>query len=354
MKKLLFLVNPVAGAGAGAALAGRIAQEMRTRMPEDLYDIMFTTADAAAQARDLGPRYEIVAAAGGDGTISRIARGIAGLPEPPRLGVIPLGTGNDCARSLGLLPVRRRGGLAGLIDLISSGTASPVDMLTFGAEHMFINYAGLGRDAAIAAAFDRVRRRAPFRALCAHGGSRLLYFFIGLAGARHTCAPGIALSYQAPDGSTHALQFPHRLCQLVIGNIDSYGGGVRISSRTRMDDGLFEVAIMRGSARWVLLHLGRLTGRAYDSFGPADAVIQARQLALQPAACSTAQVDGETVAIEPHACLDVRFAARIQMIAALPQGPAWHQRVFKQYGGHCNAGAENPLTSLQKQATIKT
>jgi diacylglycerol kinase (ATP) len=320
MKKLLFLVNPVAGAGAGAALAGRIARAMRSRMPEGRYDIMFTTADATAQARDLAPRYETVVAAGGDGTISRIARGLAGLPAPVRLGVIPLGTGNDCARSLGLLPIRRRGGLAALIDLMQSGPVRPVDVLTFGPEHMFINYAGLGRDAAIAASFDRVRRRSPFSALCERGGSKFLYMLIGLACARHSCAPGIALSYQAPDGSTHALQFPHRLCQLVIGNIDSYGGGVRISSRTSMDDGLFEVAIIRGSARWVLLHLGRLTGRAYDSFGPADAVIQARQLGLQPAACSTAQVDGETVAIAPHACLDVRRAARIQMIAAPAPG----------------------------------
>lgn len=320
MKKILFLVNPVSGAGAGVPLAARIAHEMRSRMPVGLYDIIITTADATAQARELAPHYETVVAAGGDGTISRIARGIAGLKEPPRLGVVPLGTGNDCARSLGLLPILRQGGLAALIDLTMAGTTRPVDMLTFGQRHMFMNYAGLGRDAAIAAAFDRVRRRAPFSTLCAKGGSKLLYFFIGLACVRHTSAPGIAVSYQAPDGSSHELHFPQPLCQLVIGNIDSYGGGVRISSKTLMDDGLFEVAIMRGSARWVQLHLGRLTNRCYDSFGPGGAVIQARQLSLQPVSCSMAQIDGETVAIEPHALLDVRCAARLQMIAARPQG----------------------------------
>ncbi|MBM4309818.1 MAG: hypothetical protein FJ119_02565 [Deltaproteobacteria bacterium] len=320
MKKILFLVNPVSGAGAGVPLAARIAHEMRCRMPEGFYDISFTTADSTAQARDLAPYYETVVAAGGDGTISHIARGIAGLKEPPRLGVIPLGTGNDCARSLGLLPILRQGGLEALIDLNIAGPIRPVDMLTFGQRIMFISYAGLGRDAAIAAAFDRVRRRAPFSTLCAKGGSKLLYFFIGLACAWHTCAPGIDVSYQAPDGSSHELHFPQPLCQLIIGNIDSYGGGVRISSKTRMDDGLFEVAIMRGSARWVLLHLGRLTGASYDRFGSAGAVIQARQLSLQPASCSIAQIDGETVAIDPHALLDVRCAARIQMIAARPQG----------------------------------
>jgi len=320
MKKLLFLVNPVSGAGAGVPLAARIAQEMRSRLPKGLYDVMFTTSDATAQARELSAEYETVVAAGGDGTISRIARGIAGQPEPPRLGVIPLGTGNDCARSLGLLPLRRRGGLGALIDLAMQGRTRPVDMLSFGQRHLFMNYAGLGRDAAIAAAFDRVRRRAPFSTLCAKGGSKLLYALIGLACARRACPPGISLNYEAIDGSTHTLQFPQPLSQLVIGNIDSYGGGARISSKTRMDDGIFEVAIMRGSARWMLLHLGRLrTGRAYDSIAPSDAVIQARRLSLQPAACALAQIDGETVAIRPHELLDIRCTARIQMIAALPQ-----------------------------------
>ena len=181
---------------------------------------------------------------------------------------------------------------------------------------MFISYAGFGRDAAIAAAFDRLRRRAPYRSLCACGGSKLLYLLLGLACARQQCAPGLELSYQTDDGSTETLHFKHTLCQLLISNIDSYGGGACVSNRTHMDDGKLEVAIMRSNARWVLLHLSRLTNRPYDRLAPPDAVIQTRELSLCPADSVPAQIDGETIAVEPGERLNIRNVAQLQMIAA--------------------------------------
>ena len=44
--------------------------------------------------------FEVVAAAGGDGTLSEVLNGVVGTPA--KLGVIPLGTGNDFARCIGI------------------------------------------------------------------------------------------------------------------------------------------------------------------------------------------------------------------------------------------------------------
>jgi len=315
VKKLLFLVNPLSGASAGRALAEQIAAEMKNRLPAQDYDIVFTTPEARRQARNLASQYEIVVAAGGDGTLNHIARGLLESEQTPRMGIIPLGTGNDLARSLGLLTVLKQKGLGALLDIILAGKTRPVDMFTLGEQRMFMNYAGFGRDAAIATAFDRLRRRPLFRTLCVCGGGKLLYLFLTLACAGKKCGPGLELSYQKPDGSIETMQFTQSLPQLLITNIDSYGAGARVSSKSRMDDGLVEVTIMRTSARWLLLHLSRFTGRAYDEFARAGAVIQARELTLCPTDAAPAQIDGETIAVEPGAELNIRAAGRLMMIA---------------------------------------
>ena len=316
MKKLLFLINPISGSGAGVALAGRIADALQGRIPAGHYDIIFTKADVTAQSRTLAPHYETVVVAGGDGTLNRVARALVDLSDAPSLGIIPLGTGNDCARSLGMLAARKQGGLNAMLDLILAGNTRPLDMFTLGKQHMFISYAGFGRDAAIAAAFDRLRCREPFRSLCKRGSSKLMYLLLTLACTRQKCAAGLELSYQKADGSTETMHFKHSLCQVLITNIDSYGAGARVSSSSHMGDGTFEVTIMRSSARWLLLHLSRFTGKAYDRLAPPDAVIQTRELSLYPAVSVPAQIDGETITVEPGAPLNIRNAAQLMMIAS--------------------------------------
>lgn len=298
-------------------LAEKIAAQLQGRASTHDHDIIFTTPDVTEQARSLAPQYKTVVAVGGDGTLNRVARAIVGLSERPHLGVIPLGTGNDCARALGLLTARKQGGLSAMIDLILAGSTRPVDVFTLGEQHMFISYAGFGRDAAIATTFDRLRRKAPYRSLCACGCSKLLYFLLGLACAGKRCAPGFELCYQTDDGSSETLRFQHSLCQLLISNIDSYGGGACVSSETRMEDGMLEVAIMPGNARWILLHLSRLIGRPYDKLAPQGAVIQTGELSLLcPADAGPAQIDGETISIEPGERLNIRLAAQLHMISA--------------------------------------
>jgi diacylglycerol kinase (ATP) len=56
--------------------------------------------DLAASALEAG--YEQIVAAGGDGTIHEVVNGLAADFTRARLGVIPLGTGNDLARTLAI------------------------------------------------------------------------------------------------------------------------------------------------------------------------------------------------------------------------------------------------------------
>jgi YegS/Rv2252/BmrU family lipid kinase len=58
---------------------------------------------AQTLAAELGKKYSVLIAAGGDGTLQEVLNGIMTLSERPALGVIPLGSGNDFAGACGIV-----------------------------------------------------------------------------------------------------------------------------------------------------------------------------------------------------------------------------------------------------------
>ena len=99
-KKLLFIVNPRAGrnkphgplfdALAVLSAAGYLVRIHQTTAPGD-------AAEAAARE---GGQYDLVVAAGGDGTLNEVISGLMRLDAPPPLGYLPQGTTNDFASCL--------------------------------------------------------------------------------------------------------------------------------------------------------------------------------------------------------------------------------------------------------------
>lgn len=103
-KNTKFIVNPNANMGQ----AWRQAADLRSVMEEfggaDWAGTVYPThaVELAKQAVEDG--YELIIAAGGDGTAHEVVNGLMSFPpeKRPRLGVIPLGSGNDFAHALGM------------------------------------------------------------------------------------------------------------------------------------------------------------------------------------------------------------------------------------------------------------
>jgi YegS/Rv2252/BmrU family lipid kinase len=103
-KTTKLIVNPNADLGR----AWRYAADLRSVVEEsggaDWTGTVYPThaIELARQAAEDG--YENVIAVGGDGTVHEVINGLlqAQVEKPPRLGIVPLGTGNDFAHSLGL------------------------------------------------------------------------------------------------------------------------------------------------------------------------------------------------------------------------------------------------------------
>ena len=118
MKKALFLINAVTGRPAGKTIKESIVSELKGVLARDHYDTVFTEANIVGQIRNIAHDYETVVVVGGDGTMHQVVQGIVGLKNKPKAGIIPTGTGNDLARSLGILSFFKSHGLHALLELI--------------------------------------------------------------------------------------------------------------------------------------------------------------------------------------------------------------------------------------------
>ena len=138
-------MNPHAAAGRAEALGDRICErlerfaDVRTTKSAGPGDAIRLVAEA-----DLSS-FDVVVAAGGDGTLFEVLNGIYdnGIHDKPTLGVVPVGTGNAFARDLGLEPGDWESG----VDLIAAGKTRAFDVgrveSSEGVYH-FLNIVGAG------------------------------------------------------------------------------------------------------------------------------------------------------------------------------------------------------------------
>jgi diacylglycerol kinase (ATP) len=91
-----------------------------------------------AAARAVARGYDLIIAAGGDGTIYEVVNGMAELKSRPSLGIIPCGTSNDLARAVGIPKSISRA-----CEIISKGKKKKIDLGRINNRY-FINIAGGG------------------------------------------------------------------------------------------------------------------------------------------------------------------------------------------------------------------
>jgi diacylglycerol kinase (ATP) len=186
---------------------------------------------------------DVILLFGGDGTIHRHLSQLVKLGLPVL--IVPVGSGNDFARALGLRRVRdslaawRRfcaGHDAGRdnVRTIDLGTILPGDGDAGGAPHYFCGVAGLGLDGEVA-------RRANLlpRWLRGHGGYALT---LALTIFRFAAFPMKISSLERSAGWTTCSDQPSMLA--AFANTSTYGGGMKIAPRARMDDGQLDVCVI--------------------------------------------------------------------------------------------------------------
>jgi diacylglycerol kinase (ATP) len=159
MEDVLFIVNPKAASGR----AGRVWSSLQSRLPR-LRTATVVQCDGAGMAREaiiagLTPRIRRVVVFGGDGTLhTTLNVMLADAPDPTRcLGLVPVGTGSDLARGLGLA----RQPMHALTQALDA-PAGRLDVLRLQCgerERYFINEASLGITAMVAGRVNALAHR---------------------------------------------------------------------------------------------------------------------------------------------------------------------------------------------------
>ena len=99
-EKVYFIINPDAGS---ASESENFTLKVREAFPDARLLVTNTTTGAdvlARQAMEAG--CDLIVAGGGDGTLHEVINAVAGGVQSPRVGLLPLGTANDFARSIGV------------------------------------------------------------------------------------------------------------------------------------------------------------------------------------------------------------------------------------------------------------
>jgi YegS/Rv2252/BmrU family lipid kinase len=295
MKKLLFLTNPLSGKTEGQKIDGRLSSILKNHLPSKEYDIVATEPDIQNQLSHICTDYEKVVAAGGDGTISNIIQAMVSLGWKQKLGIIPLGTGNDLARSLGVLETAENGGLENLIKIILKGKTKQLDILEVNNKHICVNYFSLGNDAAILNDFNAFRTNESNRLIFKYSLGKVVYAFAGVKRLNYKIPAGTILSCNRADSEQIQINFDSSIRAILISNISSYGGGAMLSSKARTDDRIFEVTIIKSVKEWAALHLSRFTKKQLDIMCPEVDQVQTNRVDVLLPETTFCQADGEII-----------------------------------------------------------
>lgn len=247
------------------------------------------TGNCSDIIRAYAKKIDFVIVGGGDGTLNAAAPGL--VETGLALGVLPLGTANDFARTLGIPKDIKQA-----VEIIAAGHLRNIDLGDVNG-HLFFNVSSIGFSAALArglsakskkrwgtlgyalAAFKLLKQSRPFRAEIEH------------------------------DGVKERV----RTVQVSVGNGRFYGGGMTVQHSAAPDDGRLDVYSLEVSHWWEMIALIPFMRRGTHGRWRNVRTFSGRHLSLHTAKPHDINADGELIGKTP-AIFNIREKA-IQVFA---------------------------------------
>lgn len=273
LKKIPVLVNPEAGrGGSGRRLPELEKAGLRFGFSVDLRFTEYPghARKLAAQALEEGVKQLLVM--GGDGTISDVADVLSDTGV--EIGIIPAGTGNDIARSLGIIP----GDMKEAFGRIVKGDTISFDVgLERVSGRRFVSFVGCGFPAIVAEEANRMKFMK----------GRSVFFFSLYKAV--TKLRGIPLALTL-DG-----QRKEMICtSIMIQNTPFTGGGLKVAPGAEINDGFLDVVVVGEIGRLELMrNFPKLySGRHLDH--PAFQLMKGKHITVELPDNQLVSYDGET------------------------------------------------------------
>lgn len=270
MKKLMLIINPIAGTGDKSRIASMTESMLKEAGME--IDTRVTTGKGDATrfaSAAVSEGYDGVITAGGDGTVNETAKALCDTQVP--LGIIPCGSGNGLARHFGIQVDPEAA-----IGIIAQDNVREIDYGVVNGNRFFCT-CGVGFDAAVSDRFARQNHRG-------------MLMYLKSAVEEYVKFKPTDYIIKA-DGKV----LTERAFLVACCNTTQYGNNAYIAPRADITDGLLDVTIMHGgnllqnAIAGIDLMSGHLDHNVdIDTFKAAEITIIRKQ-------AGAAHIDGEPV-----------------------------------------------------------
>jgi len=304
-RKFHFLINPVSGGGQGKIVFDFLPEIMRSMaFEEQEWKREFSIYEHfEEQVKYALANSQCVIAVGGDGTAAAVFDVLLRHEEfrHVKIGLIPLGTGNDLARVLNLYSALADRGLLYIVRKLVVAPSRSLDLWKINGKFAMANYFSAGIDARIAHDFNRDRAEGKIA-----GNSvlrnKLHYVKRFFAGKDYHLETG---ELHITDKSGAKKSFPLALSRTVIvGNIPSFAGGSNPFGKSDMADGLLEVLRIK-SIRSFLKAI---------SIGAGSSAMKAKEIEIHLKKDEFIQIDGEDFSSKLEMPIRIEFGGKVEML----------------------------------------
>lgn len=239
MKKARVIYNPTSGKEVvKKSLADILSVLEEAGYETSTYATTPEPNSARNEARRVGELgFDLVVAAGGDGTINEVVNGIASLEKRPKMAIIPAGTTNDYARALKI----PRDNIKAAAEVIKKNQSVKMDIGKTG-ESYFINIAAGGY-------LTELTYDVPSELKSIFG--YLAYLAKGAEMLPRVKPIKMHLKYDEGEYDGNASMF-------FLGLTNSVGGFERIVPDAKLDDGKFSLIIVKTANLFEILHIAAL------------------------------------------------------------------------------------------------
>ena len=233
IKRALIIVNSGSGQGLGENLAQDAANELRLHGWRVEIFISPGPDDSTRQARECADEFDVIFSCGGDGTLNAIISGI--VDRDVVVGVIPAGTANDLARTVGmsLEPAKA-------IAELPLCRPKEIDLMEIdGGEAWSVVAIGAGVDA-------RTVQRARNLDIPLNGRARYIAAVVTELREDIITPMIVEVDGEVWDGDALLVQ---------VANCPNHGGGMKIAPGARIDDGRLNVVLVEAMSHARALEL---------------------------------------------------------------------------------------------------
>lgn len=306
--RAVLIINPVSGDDEPNSQKVETIQTWLTSAPFKV-EVCYTTQErgAALIAREaIAEGVEVVLVGGGDGTVSEVAREL--VHTPATLGILPIGTFNNIARSIGVL-----GELPVATTIIAAGHVREIDVGLANDTHYFFEAAGAGLDAALFPVGEEIKSGKWTHILQA---LRLAFqyepqqFSITFDRPLNEVLPPPSrkrMTAEALAGKT----IRRNALLVVAANGPYYGSGFTVAAGARMGDGRLTLSIYRRFSKWELFRHFHSVSRGGYRYSPKIETVTAGEIEIASANAIAVHIDGQPFGTTPVKLRAIPGALRV-------------------------------------------